>query len=342
MSTRARLKTVVSFAGIAATSLGLVCSDSPSSRCPVEELQYWSYLGYNTDVSYPQCPVPAGGSAPFSVYFAFTTTRPANIGTDGRSNTLVTQFYNQNFALIALPYYGDWDVNPFNSSQIYTQAEGSYPAGSVGSWGQFGNDWAEQSHYSGSYSEYFAMGRVKLAWKKGVALASRAGPTVVNLGQSYSWTDSLCGATSSISSHAWYANGAQITTATGPTLSYTPLSPGQLDLQHRVDEVAGYWDTLTVPVTVQYSVTVSGPSPVRRTTACSYRYTASAIGGAAPLTRQWQLNGVNVGGNQSYYDATFGTSGTFDLRVTLTDNVGNVATAVKWVTVNTTAPMCAL
>jgi hypothetical protein len=338
---RRYLRIVLSAFSLAAVSLGLTCSDSAPPDCPIEDATaYWSFYGYDLDITQPQCPIsiPGGG---YSVLFAFTTTRPADASTDGRNNDLVTRFQNYQGAYLALPFYSNWDINPFNSSQIFAQAQGSYPAGAgAGQYTQYGYDQATQEHYSNV--THLASGRVRLTYKLGIVIASRAGPTVVNLGQSYTWTDSWYGATSSISAHAWYANGSSIAGATGQSLNYTPLAPGTLQVQHRVDEASGLWDTLTVPITVIYSASINGPSPVRSTSLCTYRYSATITGGVAPLTRQWKINGVNVGSNQGYYDATFATTGSFEVSVTVTDNVGNVTTGVKWVTVNTTAPMCAL
>jgi hypothetical protein len=340
MSTQT-LKSGLFCVSIAATSLALTCSDAPPPRCPVDDVTaYWNFYGYDVMVTEPTCPIslPSGG---YSVAFAFTTTRPADESTDGRNNSLTTWFQNSQGSYLGLPRYTNWRVSPFSPPEIFAQLQGSYVAGSGAGPGiQYGYDQATQEHYSNV--THLASGRVRLTYKLGIVIADRAGPTVVNLGQSSSWTDSWYGATSAISSHTWYADGTQLTGATGPTLTYTPIAPGQLVIRHRVDEAAGLWDTLTVPVTVVYSVTVNGPSPVRYTNLCTYRYTAVITGGVAPLTRQWKVNGVNVGGNQSYYDATFPVAGSYNVSVTVTDNVGNVTSGMKWVTANSTAPMCAV
>jgi hypothetical protein len=80
------------------------------------------------------------------------------------------------------------------------------------------------------------------------------------------------------------------------------------------------------------SVTISGPSTVRRYTSCTWY--AAASGGVQPLSYSW-----NVGGSSPWVEY-YAVGSSFTLSVTVAGANGQSTTVSKTVTVSSTAPIC--
>lgn len=329
------------FLGNAATavlSLGLMCPAEAPPRCPASEITaYWSWYGYNVYVEEPACPLTSAG-LPWTQSFAFTVTRPkaASAAEDGRNNDLVTNFYNIQGSFITPTFFDHWYDSVF-PNEIEAQPWGVYTAGTgVPAGYLYGEDVAEVRHYS--HQTDLAWAKVVLTYKKGVVVVNLSAPSIVYLGGGYSRTDSTYGATSAIAAHTWYANGSQIAGATGPSLTYTPPEVGTLNIQHRVEEMSGLWDTLTLAVSVvppPITVSILGSDEVPPNVPNCF-FTSTAYGGNGDYTYVWKKNGQVVGTDSPDLYISTGASD-FTLTITVSEPGFASASASLSVTVSAAA-----
>ena len=158
---------------------------------------------------------------------------------------------------------------------------------------------------------------------------SLVGSATIPLGSSASWSVATPRDTISYQ-YAWRINGQTQVGAVGNSFTTSFQSPGTRTLSavsYRSDYSA---DTVPMSVSVIFTSTVSGKSTTKRP--CALTYTTSVVGGIAPLTRVWKLNGQAIGTNSASVDLTVDWLGTQTLSATTTDNVGNVSSGSMSIT----------
>jgi hypothetical protein len=259
----------------------------------------------------------------------------ANPSDDGRDNQLVTWFWNYDRGYLTAWKGASWNENAYLGI-IEAQEYGSYPAGSGPPGAHYGSDIATLQHYS--HVVHLASADIILTFKKGVVLVDKSGPSTVYLGGSYSRVDSMYGATSSIAGHSWYVNGAQVSGANGPTFTYTATALGAHHIQHRVDESSGFWDTLTVTLSVvpqPISASILGFDEVQPNVPNCF-FSSTATGGNGNYTYLWKKNGQTVGTNAPSLYLPTGTSD-FILSLTVSEPGFSTGSAELHVTVSGSA-----
>lgn len=161
------------------------------------------------------------------------------------------------------------------------------------------------------------------------------GPSSVAAVSSNSWRAYPYWDTTSFS-YQWIEDGTKVVGATHATYLKTWNNSGSHTLKVVVTRADAMSDTVAVPVSVTYTASIAGPSPVRNGNGCTW--SAIVNGGGGTTTYAWKKNGSVVGGNNVDLTTSFSANGT--LSITVTDGYGNVATASKTITVSAGAPIC--
>jgi hypothetical protein len=164
-------------------------------------------------------------------------------------------------------------------------------------------------------------------------------PTSValNVGQSQTFTSTVCGGTSSYS-YQWYLNGTKVSGATNAKWTFSPSSAGSYTVCVKVTDVVGVTatsNTATVTVKAALSVTIS-PTSVKMDVGQSVTFTSSISGGTSPYYYQWYLNGVaQSGATGASWTFTPSSTGSYTVYVKVTDGACMQATSnTATVTVN--------
>jgi hypothetical protein len=156
----------------------------------------------------------------------------------------------------------------------------------------------------------------------------------MDVGQSQLFTSSVSGGTSPYT-YQWYLNGALVSGATSSTWTFTPASAGSYNVYVNVTDNVGMKaksNIALVAANPPLSVSVS-PASVTLDVGQSQLFTSTVSGGTLPFTYQWYLNGSPVSGaTSSTWTFTPASTGTHNIYVNVTDNVGvraksNVAVA---------------
>jgi hypothetical protein len=164
-------------------------------------------------------------------------------------------------------------------------------------------------------------------------------PTSVTLdvGQSQLFTSTVLGGTAPYS-YQWYLNGAAVSGATSSTWTFAPGSSSSYTVYVNVTDSVGskaISNAATITVNVAPSVSIS-PSSVVIDVGQSQAFTSSVSGGTLPYSYQWYLNSAAVSGaTGASWTFTPSSSGSYNVYVVITDNLGVQATSnIPIVTVN--------
>ena len=124
---------------------------------------------------------------------------------------------------------------------------------------------------------------------------------VMEVGQSQVLTSSVSDGTAPFI-YQWYLDGSPVSGATSDTWTYSPSSDGTYSVYLGVtDSVGGVATSNTVDVTVYEAVgvTIDPPGVVYMEVGQSHLFTATVLGGTAPFSYQWYLDGSPVSGATS-------------------------------------------
>jgi hypothetical protein len=147
------------------------------------------------------------------------------------------------------------------------------------------------------------------------------GPTSPNTGQNSSWTETGIGPDAH--TYQWYRNDTLLAGQTGATLTFAPQLPAPFKLGLASYNVRTHWtDSVTFNATGNYSISIHGPLSVNAPGG-SCNYNAMNQGGVSPITYDWQLNGIDMGGGVSQQFSITGSAGTnYSLALQETDGTG--------------------
>jgi hypothetical protein len=163
------------------------------------------------------------------------------------------------------------------------------------------------------------------------------GSATIDVGQSVLFTSSVSGGTPPFS-YQWYLDGSPVSGATNPTWTFTPSSTGTFQVYLKVTDSLSVQGTSNVaPVQVNPLPTVSiSPSSATIDLGQSKTFTSSVSGGTSPYSYQWYLNGNPVSGaTGATWVFTASSSGTYQVYLQITDNMGQIATSnIATITVN--------
>ncbi len=164
-------------------------------------------------------------------------------------------------------------------------------------------------------------------------------PTLVtmNLGDSQMFASSVSGGTLPYS-YQWYLDGTPVLGATDPTWTFIPNATGSYTVYLNVTDSVGVTaqsNLATVWVNPTLVVSIS-PTSVVMDVGQSQLFSSSVSGGTSPYSYQWYLNGAPVSGaTSSEWTFTPASSGSYEVYVNVTDNIGVTAISnVASVTVN--------
>ncbi|HEX2203423.1 MAG TPA: Ig-like domain-containing protein [Longimicrobium sp.] len=113
------------------------------------------------------------------------------------------------------------------------------------------------------------------------------------------------------------------------------IASGSVTIAAVVDGVSGSTTVSVVDPPPPLKVVINGPSAIRPYSTCTWF--AAASGGTPPYTYQWS-GGSSGGGSGNEYTAS--ASANFSFSVQVTDALGKVVGATKWVLVSNSAMEC--
>ena len=159
---------------------------------------------------------------------------------------------------------------------------------------------------------------------------------VMDVGQSQTFTSTVFGGTPPYS-YQWYLNNVPYPGAIDSNWTFTPTSPGLYEVYLNVtDSVGATAKSNPASVTVNPTLTVSiSPAVVVMDLGQSVTFQSTVSGGTPPYTYQWYLDDAPVGANASTWTFTPTSTGSYEVYLNVTDNVGVTAQSnIASVTVN--------
>lgn|GEM_PF-3004526 len=171
------------------------------------------------------------------------------------------------------------------------------------------------------------------------ALSVTVSPPSANLdiGQSQLFNSTVSSGTSPYA-YQWYLNDSAVSDATSPNWTFTPSSPSSCDVYVSVtDNVNSTENSSSAIVTVNLAPSVNiSPLSVNLDVSQSQLFNSSVSGGDGPFSYQWYLNGATIpGATSETWNFTSSSSGSFNIYVNVTDNIGSQAeSSIALVTVN--------
>ncbi|MBI2795159.1 MAG: hypothetical protein HYX65_00455 [Gemmatimonadetes bacterium] len=169
-----------------------------------------------------------------------------------------------------------------------------------------------------------------------VSYAIVVGPTSVPVGSLAQWAAAAALDTFSYS-YQWRLDGQALAGATGATYNSSFSTPGSRTLSvinTRTDQTA---DTATLAILATYAASVVGPGTVHKP--CTVTYEANVVGGVAPISYAWKLNGASLGLTTSSIQLLVNWTGAKSLSVSVVDHAGNSTSGALNVT-GTTSGQC--
>jgi outer membrane protein assembly factor BamB len=146
----------------------------------------------------------------------------------------------------------------------------------------------------------------------------------MDIGQSQLFTSNVIGGTPSYT-YQWYLNGTIVSGATSTTWTFMPVSSGNYTVYLNVADNVGLSvksNTASAIVGGVLNVIIS-PASVTIDVGQSQLLTSSVIGGTAPYSYQWCLNGAPVlGATSTTWTFTPVSSGSYNIYLNVTDNTG--------------------
>ncbi|MGD0978683.1 MAG: PKD domain-containing protein [Candidatus Bathyarchaeia archaeon] len=159
----------------------------------------------------------------------------------------------------------------------------------------------------------------------------------MDVGQSQLLSSSVSGGTFPYT-YQWYLDAGSVPSATESTWTFTPSSSDSYTFHLVVTDAASVTatsNTAVAAVNGALSVTIA-PSSATLGAGQSQLFTSSVSGGTSPCSYQWCLDSTRVSdGTSTGWTFTPSSSGSYNVSVTVTDNVGSGATSnIASVTVN--------
>lgn len=233
----------------------------------------------------------------------------------------------------SLAYVGRLANDPLNQMTIAetmaTTGTISQPTSWFGGnrWGDYSQTSLDPDGYTFWHTGEWCGGSASNPKKTQVYSFQFASSTVANVSATSNDTDnSICSGSSitftaaptnggTTPTYQWYVNGSAVSGATSSTYTTTTLTNGSTvycimtSSDGTVGNNPATSNTITVTVTtpVAPSLTISGDNTICSATSTTFSAAASN-GGSAP-TYQWQVNGANVGSNNSTYTSSTLTNG---------------------------------
>ncbi len=146
---------------------------------------------------------------------------------------------------------------------------------------------------------------------------------VMDVGQSVTFVSSVSGGTTP-HTYQWYLDDAPVSSATAPTWTFFPTSPGTYEVYMNVTDTVGMTaQSNTVSVTVNPPLTVSiSPTTIVMNLGQSVTFQSTISGGTPPYTYQWYLNDIAIPDATSYnWIFTPTSSGFYLVHLRVTDDV---------------------
>jgi PKD repeat protein len=160
------------------------------------------------------------------------------------------------------------------------------------------------------------------------------GPTTGTVNTAVSFTATVSGGTTPYA-YAWAVTGGSPATGTASTFSTTFSVKGTYNVTLTVTDHNGVSKTAFLLVTISpLSLTVSISGPTTGTVNVAVSFSSTVSGGTSPYTYAWAVAGGNPStGTASTFSASFATTGTFNVTLTVTDHNGKIATTFHLITI---------
>ena len=156
--------------------------------------------------------------------------------------------------------------------------------------------------------------------------------TYVDVGVPVSFTSSLSGGTGSYGSYSWTENGNQFSTSQNPSYSFSSADTSGASISFSAKDSAGdsFSSSNTLTLYIYSAPTVSLSSSANPTTPnTQITFTASASGGYGSYNYAFYIGSTQEqSGSSNTYSTSFSSSGTYSVKVVVTDQGGGTASYI--------------
>ena len=156
--------------------------------------------------------------------------------------------------------------------------------------------------------------------------------TYVDVGVPVSFTSSLSGGTGSYGSYSWTENGNQFSTSQNPSYSFSSADTSGASISFSAKDSAGdsFSSSNTLTLYIYSAPTVSLTSSANPTTPnTQITFTASASGGYGSYNYAFYIGSTQEqSGSSNTYSTSFSSSGTYSVKVVVTDQGGGTASYI--------------